>query len=126
MGENMNRAAIYIYLLSALVFLVSCSRDVHDHPKLTTGKQFFEHHCANCHGEAGTGNFIKGIPANIVTEKNSRELINKIRAGKGHKTGMPIFRKMSLVEAQFIARYLLRLKRDYYVEGKHRDKLLVK
>jgi len=96
-----------------LLFLLAggCEKDVHDHPKLTTGKQLFEYHCAPCHGREGKGDFLKGIPANRETQLDFRQIAHKIRAGGAKKSKMPVFKTMSDGEAEKIAQYLESLKR---------------
>ena len=58
--------------------LTACSkdRDHHDHPDLTTGEQLFNYHCAECHGEDGTGKLVDRTPANILTTKNLQGIVD--------------------------------------------------
>ena len=108
-----------------LAFLLTgCGTDPNT---LTTGKQLFEHYCVTCHGIAGTGVFLKGIPANIVTDKNLSSIIVQIQQGsKPNRTGtkMPAFPNISDSAAKKIALHLLLLKKEY-LQGKHRDKILL-
>ncbi|MFQ5329344.1 MAG: c-type cytochrome [Thermodesulfobacteriota bacterium] len=101
-----------VIVISLLLLLAGgCEKDVHDHPKLTTGKQLFEHHCAPCHGKEGEGAFLEGIPANRDTQLDFRQIAHKIKAGGSTKSKMPVFKKMGDTEAAKIAQYLESLKR---------------
>ena len=91
-----------------MLILAGCERvDVHDHPQLKTGEQFYNHHCASCHQRSGDGTFLKGIPAVKYTPMMIREIVDQIQ---GHRrdddTRMPLFSDMSQHEAERIAVYL--------------------
>jgi cytochrome c553 len=116
---SMNNKKIQILSFLFIVFslsTVSCSRDNHEHPKLTTGKQFFDKHCTRCHKTDGSGNFMKGIPANVYTQKDDRDIMLHIRRenppmfGISYFSTMPSFKTMPDDEAKKIAKYLLNLK----------------
>jgi len=110
-----------------VLMLVSCGKDSHDHPQLTTGKQFFDYHCASCHDTNGLGDFLKGIPSSILNNKNSSELIHYIRHDNVLKNApkrdkMPVFKTMPDKEARLIARHLLKLKYNNIQKNKQLDK----
>jgi mono/diheme cytochrome c family protein len=91
--------------ISGLVLiLTACNPDQHDHPKLTTGKQLFEYHCASCHGDAGQGLILKGVPGNKDTELSTGQIVHKIQHKK--EGSMPEFTDMPRAEAIKIATYL--------------------
>ena len=99
--------AIYIIFLGS-IFLTGCSRDLHDHPGLVTGKQLFEHHCAECHKTSGMGTFLKGVPANKDTKLSTWQISHKLRMGDS-AGAMPIFETMSVDETMKISTYLKRM-----------------
>ena len=108
-------------LLFVLPILSGCdqSRDEHNHPDLTTDQELFEYHCASCHGPEGKGNFLKGIPANIYTEKYFSQVVTLIRQGDQHKKSkMTIFQTMPEEEARAIVRHMLELKEQFEESGK--------
>lgn len=87
-----------------------CGHDLHNHPELTTGKQFFEYHCSECHGNSGKGIFLKGIPSSRDTALSATQIVHKLRKEPGDK--MPVFAKMPEAEAIEIALYLQQLKEE--------------
>ncbi len=91
-----------------IVFLVGCNYDVHNHPELVTGQQLFEYHCARCHKETGTGNFLKGIRPNKGTRLTIYQIAQKIYVEE-ETSKMPSFPNMSAKEAAKIASYLKEL-----------------
>jgi mono/diheme cytochrome c family protein len=96
---------LFVMLLS----LMACSIDQHDHPRLTTGKQLYDFHCAPCHKEDGRGVFLKGVPPNWNTKLSVWEIIHKTESGNGIKSKMPKFEAMPDGEAAKIAIYLKQL-----------------
>lgn len=116
--DGYHQAMKFLILLVLVVGSVfGCSRDHHDHPNLSTGEQLYNYHCAECHGEKGTGNLFEGIPANILTEKSEQGIIEYMTTGTGHERDMPVFATMPDEEARLIAEHLLTLKKTYE-EGK--------
>ena len=107
------------------VSLSGCSRDQHDHPNLTTGEQLFTYHCAECHGVQGTGNLFDEIPANILTQKNPREIITYITTNTGHERKMPVFSAMPAEEAKIITDYLFMLQKTYDKNGSQIKQFLI-
>ena len=104
--------------------LAGCSknRDHHDHPSLTTGKELFDYHCAECHGEDGTGRLVDRTPANILTRKSAQEIVNYIVSDTGQGRKMPVFATMPREEAAKIAAYLIELKNKYDSQGENERK----
>lgn len=126
MNNHNGRTKPLVVLISTFVLLSACNKDHHNHPELHTGKDLFNYHCASCHGEEGTGQFLRGIPANIATSKNQTGIMLHIKEGAQSATStMPIFKMMPDQEAQKIAAYLLRLKQHYFNNPQNRDKLLL-
>lgn len=115
-----------IMMLMSAFLLEACNKEQHKHPELRAGKALYNYHCAACHKENGTGMFLKGIPANIATDKNQTEIILHIKKGsQSSKSQMPAFSDMPDGEAYKIANYLLQLKRDYMNNPENRDKYLL-
>lgn len=98
-----------------VISLVACSaeRDNHLHPELTTGEAFFNHHCAECHGEDGTGRLVSQIPANILTRLGRTGVVNYMTTDINSQREMPVFRTMPYAEADAIAHYLFELQQHY-------------
>ena len=129
MAYSYRLKSIILFLAINLVSLTACNskRDQHDHPELKTGKEFYNFHCASCHNEDGSGIFLKGIPANIATDKNKNEIILHITEGSSpKKSKMPIYRNMPDREVKKITEYLLLLKRTYLNNPENKDKVLLK
>ncbi len=127
MNFNFFSQKMSLFLLIVIIFITACSKDEHDHPELQTGEDFFNAHCAGCHKPDGTGLFLKGIPANISTNKNISELILYIKqGGQSNHSKMPVFKTMPDAEASKIARHLLVLKNRYIDNKDNKNKLLLK
>ena len=115
---SMRPLKMFLLIGACIVVGVSgCSRDNHDHPDLTTGEQLFNHHCAACHGEDGTGRLFDGLPANILTQKSPSEIMSYIITLAHHERQMPLFTSMPPVEAQLITQHLIQLQ-TLYKKGK--------
>ena len=94
-------------LLSIIIIMSACSgRDNHAHPKSITNKQLFEIHCSGCHSTSGGGSVWLSVPANNESTRLNFQIRNKIRKGSGSNSKMPIFYKMSKLEANKIIAYL--------------------
>ena len=94
--------------VACVLILAGCDRaDVHDHPQLKTGEQFYNHHCASCHKLSGDGAFLQGVPAVRYTSMKIREIVEHIRGhGRAGDARMPQFSDMSVHEAERIAVYI--------------------
>ena len=116
-----------LLLLGAMmaVCLTGCSRDQHDHPKLTTGEQLFNYHCAECHGMQGTGKLFDGIPANILSKKSPEEISRYITTETGYIREMPVFSTMPADEAKAITDHLFTLQKTYDKNGPQIKQLLI-
>jgi len=106
----MKRITTLVIFIS-LYGLISCSQpdfDIHDHPELTTGKDYYNFHCANCHRKSGMGQVIKGIPPVTYSKLTHSKMRKKIMNGhEGSK--MNVFEKMPKDEARRITRYVSKL-----------------
>ncbi len=92
-----------------LATVVGCSNDTHDHPKLVTGKQLFDHHCSGCHKITGKGNFLKGVPSNRDAALSSGQIKHKITIKDKDGAKMPSFPKMNEAEITKITSFLKQL-----------------
>lgn len=94
----------------ALVVFAGCGHDDHHgHPGLTTGKQLFDHHCAQCHQETGEGAFLRGIPPLVYTTMTYRQLVGYVQGiSRTDHGGMPAYPSMPKAEAEKIAIYVRR------------------
>lgn len=101
--------------LMVALTLAGCSedRDRHDHPNATTGEALFELHCAECHGDDGTGRLVDRTPANILTTKNLQGIVDYMVNDTGQGRKMPVFATMPGLEARKIAAYLMELQTRY-------------
>jgi len=105
---------ISLICMFALITLIACSnRDNHDHPKLISGKALFNHHCADCHGEDGTGKLADRTPANILTQKGHQDIVKYVTTESNSNREMPVFSTMPYSEASKIASHLLSLRKFY-------------
>jgi mono/diheme cytochrome c family protein len=91
-----------------VLVLAGCERDdFHNHPRLTTGEQLYNHYCASCHRHSGDGAVLEGIPAVKYTPMKIHEIVDHIRGhGRADDSVMPRFSRMSTYEARRIAVYL--------------------
>ena len=118
----MNHFLVWSFVVMSVY---GCSRDHHDHPELTTGEQLFNYHCAECHGEDGTGKLFDVTPANILTRKGRQGIIEYITTETNHEREMPVFKTMPAAEARAIADHLLKLKRLYETERRRKPRQLL-
>jgi mono/diheme cytochrome c family protein len=105
-----------ILLLTSIAVLTACNsaHNDHDHPDLVSGKELYEHHRSDCHGQGGQGNLLKGIPSNLFTQFNQSELADLIVQGRKHEgRNMPVMEKMSNSEARKIVTYLWHLRSQF-------------
>lgn len=108
-----------------IVNVLGCSRDHHDHPDLTTGEELFNYHCAECHGEDGTGKLFDVMPANILTHKSPQGIIDYITTEENHERNMPVFKTMPAAEARAITAHLMKLKQIYDTETRRKPRQLL-
>ncbi|MBY4677700.1 c-type cytochrome [Marinobacterium arenosum] len=75
-----------------------------------SGKALFHQHCASCHKEQGTGQFLEGIPPNVLTRLTKEQVVTLILYGDPAKPEMPIFEQLTEEQAKRIADHLWWLK----------------
>ena len=96
-------------LVSALL-LVGCGpQEGQSTRDLEHGRQLYERHCGRCHGTAGEGAFLEGIPPVSYSTLGELDMAAHIR---GHvrieDSQMPTFSGMPQEEVAAIARYVLK------------------
>jgi len=102
------RRALLPLVLGALALTGCGGPDEHDHPELTTGKQFYDRHCASCHKVTGEGAFLASVPAVTKTDLTAADLAARILGhGREGDEKMPSFASMPSAEAEAIATYVL-------------------
>lgn len=67
-------------------------------------------YCSRCHGSTGSGNFLKGIPANRSTSLNRNQIAELVTRGLEEFPKMPRFSKMSRSSALKIADFVLQFE----------------
>lgn len=118
-------SALFYLCVGILMSAYGCSEEQHHHPDLTTGEQLYNHHCAECHREDGTGILFDSLPANILTQKSPQEIITYITTDSNHTRLMPAFTSMPADEAELITKHLVKLKIDYEKGAKSKPKQLL-
>lgn len=78
-------------------------------PELS-GKELFYQYCASCHREQGTGQFLEGIPPNVLTRMTKEQVVTLILYGDPAKPEMPVFEELNEEQAKRIADHLWWLK----------------
>ncbi len=73
---------------------------------VAAGQQLFEQNCASCHPRKGRGNYLKRIPATLLTRRTEQDLMNWIRGSEKHRE-MPAFVDLSETERRDLSAYLL-------------------
>lgn len=101
------------------VVLVGCGKSEPPPKSSASGAQLFDHYCVSCHKAGGTGNFLKGIPANALTRLGPDEVVDLIRKGNPEKPKMPVFSNLSRYQAERITLHLWEL-RETLIEQRRR------
>jgi cytochrome c553 len=116
-----NQFSLYKAGLSRLVTLffmafiaTSCSHfDDHNHPEITTAAALYNYHCAECHGEDGTGKLVDRTPANILTSHSREWIVSYVTTNINPRRKMPVFSAMPKAEIAAISTHLLKLQQVY-------------
>ncbi|WP_428034865.1 c-type cytochrome [Amphritea sp.] len=101
------RSAILSVLFTLL--LSGCS-DSAPETSSTNGKELYNLYCESCHKSDGSGNFLKGIPANRLTRLQGDQLVMLIRQGDPSRPDMPAFTNLTKQQASAIVDYLYSLR----------------
>ena len=95
------------------LFLAGCDSSGPEPQASASGKELFDHHCSGCHRQEGTGNFLKGIPANVMTKLDVDGVAHLIRYGDPEMPKMPVFSNLSRYQAERIASHLFDLRKQW-------------
>ncbi len=87
--------------------LTGCDRKVMEEPDpaLKKGAELFAENCSKCHPRTGRGDYLKRIPATLLTKKSAEELRIWIRGAYQHRE-MPSFEDLSEAELNALVAYL--------------------
>lgn len=101
-----------LVILPALLTLLlsGCSDDSPPQTTSTDGEELYSLNCARCHKKDGSGDFLKGIPANKRTALLEEQVVLLIRQGDPSRPEMPQFPNLTEEQASAIVDYLFSLK----------------
>lgn len=93
-------------IFAVVAVLIGCG-DKQAAPSATVvaGEQLFQENCSECHPRSGRGDYLKRIPATLLTRKSQHELMEWIK-GSGQHREMPSFEKLTDEERASLADYL--------------------
>ncbi|MEH6469433.1 MAG: cytochrome c [Porticoccus sp.] len=74
-------------------------------PSVVAGEALFQENCSECHPRSGRGDYLKRIPATLLTRKSQHELMEWIKGSNQHRE-MPSFEKLTDTERAALADYL--------------------
>ena len=109
---------LMIIALGGLLGLAACSGDkesvgqtgptgeILDQKAVERGQALFIENCSQCHPRSGRGDYLKRIPATLLTRRTQQELMNWIE-GAGQHREMPSFTQLSDEERAALAQYLM-------------------
>lgn len=92
------------------LLLSGCSDDSAPQTTSIDGEELYSLNCARCHKKDGSGDFLKGIPANRRTALQEKQVILLIRQGDPSRPEMPTFSNLTEQQASAIVDYLFSLK----------------
>ncbi|MCK9504786.1 MAG: cytochrome c [Porticoccaceae bacterium] len=109
-GTHLKKAgALIAVIASALLQGCSDSNPRQDSAeiaaKVQQGAALFEENCAQCHPRSGRGDYLKRIPATLLTRRSEHELVTWIQGSDKHRE-MPNFTDLSDSERSALALYL--------------------
>jgi len=100
-------------ILSAVfALLLSGCSDSTPQTDSTDGKELYSLYCETCHKSDGSGNFLKGIPANRLTRLQKDQIILLIHQGDPSLPDMPAFSNLTEQQAAAIVDHLYSLRAD--------------
>jgi mono/diheme cytochrome c family protein len=101
--------SVLIILLAT--FLVGCDNkatsttEKKDEAQIALGKSLFNENCSQCHPAGGRGDYLKRIPATLLTRRSAAELSDWIEGRDQHRE-MPSFTDLTEEERYALAEYL--------------------
>ncbi len=117
-ASRLTAPLLTVILLIASLLISGCSpgdqsddssaagSDTSEVGSVAAGQQLFEQNCASCHPRKGRGNYLKRIPATLLTRRTEQDLMNWIRGSEKHRE-MPAFVDLSETERRDLSAYLL-------------------
>lgn len=108
----MRTSAFQLLLLVLSLAIFGCSDPQEttsksvDTEALSRGKELFKELCSECHPRSGRGDYLKRIPATLLTRRSQQELVDWIRGSNQHRE-MPSFNELSTEQQMDLATYLL-------------------
>lgn len=96
-----------LFVLLVATGLVACGDKgkVEVDPSVVAGEKLFQENCSECHPRTGRSDFLKRIPATLLTRKSQNELMEWIKGSDRHRE-MPSFEHLSDEERASLANYL--------------------
>ncbi len=96
-----------LLVLCVAVGLVACGDQgkAEVDPSVVAGEKLFQENCSECHPRSGRSDFLKRIPATLLTRKSQNELMAWIKGSDQHRE-MPSFEHLSEAERTSLADYL--------------------
>ena len=98
----------FLLAIGIAITLLGCSEEqkqTTDSASVKAGEQLFQENCSECHPRSGRGDYLKRIPATLLTRKSQHELMEWIK-GAGQHREMPSFEQLSDEERASLADYL--------------------
>jgi len=96
-----------VLALACSVGLVACGERTasEQDPSVAVGEALFKEHCSECHPRTGRSDYLKRIPATLLTRKSQNELMQWIEGSERHRE-MPAFDHLTVEERASLANYL--------------------
>jgi len=95
-----------IFAIAMVIALVGCGKKQETtSASVVAGEALFQENCSTCHPKTGRGDYLKRIPATLLTRKSQHELMEWIK-GAGQHREMPSFDNLTEEERAALADYL--------------------
>lgn len=95
-----------IFAIAIVIALVGCDKKQEPiSASVVAGEALFQENCSTCHPRSGRGDYLKRIPATLLTRKTQQELMSWIK-GSGEHREMPSFDNLTDEERAALADYL--------------------
>lgn len=101
------RSVRFMLAIGFAVTLLGCSEEQKApvSASVVAGEKLFQENCSGCHPRSGRGDYLKRIPATLLTRKSQHELMEWIK-GAGQHREMPSFENLSDEQRASLADYL--------------------
>jgi mono/diheme cytochrome c family protein len=97
------KTGLIVITVLGCVLSAACEEDK-NYPNLRTGKELYEFHCIQCHGEFGSGMFLKGVTPEVLINSHTEAVRQKVVEGSGGM--MPVFDGMPKDQVTKLATYM--------------------